>query len=348
MKTSSDKHDHKKGKDSNREKNKSWFDVLPEELIRSAITSYFSPLDKVKLALAYKENFQIYRMLQSEYRASLIRDHVAKGRQNAAKLLLDKYKFEQTESTLNTQTIFTTNPLLLEGSFTDYSGRTFTCTAYEYAYWAKDRHMLRMLEAQMDEPTKASISARIDKLEQQGLTYTQHEETINSSKHFDITPLKKAYEDYIRIHTEWEQADYSDEGTAALKKAFINIGKAQRDLPAHYVNEYFRKDRSFYPKPEFHEETLPRELIFDNCITEKIERIFPLALTDSSGLGVDFVFIRAGGHLCPRVGIQATTSVWACLIDLATFIHLDNVRTNDLEQSRKNLEPSGPSPGKSF
>ncbi len=36
----------------------------------------------------------------------------------------------------NTQTL-----LRAQGVFTDYSGRTFNCTAYEYAYWAKDTHM---------------------------------------------------------------------------------------------------------------------------------------------------------------------------------------------------------------
>jgi hypothetical protein len=60
----------------------------------------------------------------------------------------------------HTQTLLRT-----PGVFTDYSGRTFNCTAYEYAYWAKDTHMCRMLERHMDDETKAYMLARIDEIE---------------------------------------------------------------------------------------------------------------------------------------------------------------------------------------
>jgi hypothetical protein len=63
--------------------------------------------------------------------------------------------------------------LRFEGEFTDYSGRTFNCTAYEYAYWAKDTHMCRILEPHMDDETKAYLLARIDKMEMTGLDFQQ-------------------------------------------------------------------------------------------------------------------------------------------------------------------------------
>ena len=66
--------------------------------------------------------------------------------------------------------------LLLErGTVTDYSGRTFThISAYEYAYWAKDKHMCRMLESHMDENTKAVMLKRCEAIEKNGLTFKQH------------------------------------------------------------------------------------------------------------------------------------------------------------------------------
>jgi hypothetical protein len=50
---------------------------------------------------------------------------VAKGKQEEAESLL-------TANAANTQTLLKTQAGLL------YSGRTFHCTTFEYAYWAKD------------------------------------------------------------------------------------------------------------------------------------------------------------------------------------------------------------------
>ena len=84
---------------------------------------------------------------------------------------------------------------------TDYSGRTFKCTAYEYAYWAKDRHMCRMLEGSMDEKTKALMLKRCEEIEKKGLTYTQNGKEIKGSKHFDLTPLKTALKNMLMVLT---------------------------------------------------------------------------------------------------------------------------------------------------
>ena len=75
---------------------------------------------------------------------------VAYGKQDEAKILLQKI-----------------NPsyLLHEGTFTDYSGRKFTCTAYEYAYWAKDTHMQRMLEKYMDADIAQEMLRRVNEIE---------------------------------------------------------------------------------------------------------------------------------------------------------------------------------------
>jgi len=72
-------------------------------------------------------------------------DDVAKGKQDEAHAILESSEDKQT--CLRTQR-----------KCTDYSGRTFHCTAYEYAYWAKDKHMMRMLESHMDDETKRQLS----------------------------------------------------------------------------------------------------------------------------------------------------------------------------------------------
>ncbi|OGV37933.1 MAG: hypothetical protein A3E88_03295 [Legionellales bacterium RIFCSPHIGHO2_12_FULL_35_11] len=201
--------------------------------------------------------------------------------------------------------------------------------------------MLRMLEAQMDVLTKATMSTCINTLEKQGLTYTQHGETIQGSKHFDITPLKTAYKEFARIYSDWQKSDLNS-GEDAVMAAWMNVGKAQRDLPIHYVNELLRRDRLFYPCPEFNEETLPRELRCYNNTTKKMERFFPLLLTETSGLGVDVALytMRKAVHADNWTVTMAPVLFAASGFDLMAFTYLDEVRTNDCIQSCENLDPS--------
>lgn len=249
--------------------------------------------------------------------------HVARGERNKANSLLNNNPDAQ---------------LLLQtpGTFTDYSGRTFSnCTAYEYAYWAKDTHMQRMLEKHMDEETKAKMLERVDAIEANGLTYTQHGE-IKNSKHFDFTPLKTALQEFVNGYDAW----YAAGNWVAMKAAWMKLGKAQRDLPVHVANEYCRKDRSFDPLPAFNEASLPEELTFYNFETDRDELWFPLSDSPSSGLGVDCAVGRGRGDARGRGrGLAAGTWVFVAVVDLAAVSRLDEVRTDDLTQSRENLKP---------
>jgi len=172
--------------------------------------------------------------------------------------------------------------LLAQNTFRDYQGRTFNCSAYEYAYWAKDTHMRKMLESHMDNDTKAEMLQRVESIEEQGLTYQQHGETKNS-KHFDLKPLIDALQGYV------DGYDNCD----AIDEAWLKVGKAQRDVPVHVINEYCRPDRSFYPCPDFNEKKLPRVTICFNFDTNRYEQLFQLSVSDSEGLGVDFSLLRA-------------------------------------------------------
>lgn len=261
---------------------------------------------------------------------------VAEGRQDEAKALL-------TATPANTQILLRT-----PGLFTDYSGRTFNCTAYEYAYWAKDTHMCRMLERQMSEETKAAMSERIDAIEAVGLSYEQRGAVVEHSKHFDFSPLKTALDNYVRGCDGWAAARNWD----AIKIAWMAVGVAQRDMPVHVVNEYCWPDRPFSPLPTFNEDTLPRTITFYKYMTRDVP-LFPLVVSDSAGLGVEFALIRAGSREAAVLrgesrGAGSRPLPGWCAMDLAAISRLDEVRTADLTLSRKNLKPPVSAPGMSM
>ena len=245
--------------------------------------------------------------------------HVARGEQDEAEKLLEQ----------NPDAEF----LLQSGEFTDYSGRTFNCTAFEYAYWAKDTHMCRMLTKHMDEDTKAKMLQRCEAIEAVGLTYTQRGIEVKNSKHFEFKPLIDALKDYV---DGFEKRNWNERDAAWLR-----VGIAQRDLPAHVAHEYCRPDRSFDPRPEFNEPSLHRVLTFHNFNTNRDERWFPLAAAENSGLGFDFALLRRGcaGGAQRRGGVVCGGGG---RVDLAAASHLDEVRSDDLKQLRKDLTVAEP------
>ncbi len=325
-------------------------------------------------------------------------DDVAKGKQDEANTIL--------QASDDIQTLLRT-----PGKFTDYSGRRFHCTAYEYAYWAKDTHMRRMLESHMDDETKAQLSERVNEMEHTGLAYQQHGVSYQNP-HYDMSfVLKNLNSDEFRqlqtmvgqniakinnatadnyqtlpfTATEYEQLKkaldhhkqfrltpffYTSPANAVANKlqfdfkslitaldtyvtnydswdnhqqeeAWLNVGKAQREVPAHIAHEYCRGDRSFDPRPEFNEETLPRCFTIRNYVTN-VESWFPLA-SSSSGLGFDFGLWHSaarGGRGRPLAGLSGLRD--AVVVDLTAVRRLDEVRTADLTLSRKILEMALP------
>ncbi len=127
----------------------------------------------------------------------------------------------------------------------------------------------------------------------------------------------------------------------ALNAAWMKIGLAQRDVPAHVINEYCRNDRAFYPCPDFIEDKLPRESAFYNYISDKDETLFSLGVSASSGLGFNFSLVRGGftEALAPASGRYERAGNWPAFAvhDLAAVSRLDEVRTADLTRSREIL-----------
>lgn len=304
-------------------KNNDFIKWLPPEMVEK-ILDYLKPKELVQATLASKETFFVnaQRKFAINKKAHDMSTDVAHGKQAEVEQLLIELPTVQAQELLLTPV-----------PFTDYSGRTFHCTAYEYAYWAKDTHMCRMLEKQMDADTKTSMLKRCEAIEKVGLTYKQHGIKVKGSKHFDFTPLKTALSIYV-------QGSYTENYTA-MEAAWMAVGLAQRDAPVHIINEYCRPDRSFETRPEFNEPTLPRVLAYYDFRTGRIKSLFPLLFSDSSGLGVDFALARPSGVVWLGVGLPGGN--WSGVaLDAAAISRLDEVRTADLKQSLENLRSAEP------
>ena len=350
-------------------------------------------------------------------------DDVAKGNQDEAKAILN--------ASGDKQALLTT-----PAKFTDYSGRTFNCTAYQYAYWAKDTHMRRMLERHMDDATKTFMFDKVNDMERAGLAYQQHgieyknphydvsfvlknlrpdefsqlqamvgqnvakinnatvddyqnlpfsateyeqlkkelaphasvwnwmlsclgsfeyfgyltypaffllsffitptAQAIASNLKFDFKSLITALDTYVTHYDNW----YDHQRIAA----WLDVGKAQREVPVHIANEYCRSDRSFHPCPKFKERTLPRELTVDNWVTS-VKSWFPLT-SSAFGLGVDFSLYRTSWEERARTYASLRFAPRpAALLDLAAVSQLVKVRTADLMKSHKILNVEAPNHG---
>ena len=279
-------------------------DVAPECLVSRISEKYLHLLPPEILKMSLFQSFQfLYQVAQGK-------------REQVASLLFSLPK--QVQDLLTTP-----------GVFTDYSGRTFHCTAYEYAYWAKDTQMCRVLARYMNEETKEVVQIAIDNMKRinpetgqpRGLAYQQNGQTYYSA-HYDFTPLTNAYKTYIDNYDKW----VASRNWTEMSQAWLCLGKAQSNVPVHVAYEYCRKDRGFIPIPSFTENEFPQELTFFNINTEEYNLWYPLA-EDNTGLGFDLAIIRgepgAGGY---RIGARKESMQ----NDLAAITRLDAVRTMEI------------------
>jgi hypothetical protein len=306
--------------------------ALPDDLLKKITDS----LNRENMVEPAKYSKRIHTLFQSKAIVPKFLECVAYGQQDKvgqdkAEHLLSvvfKGKAEKIQETLRYQ-----------GTFTDYSGRTFTnCSAFEYAYWAKDEHRCRMLIGHMDEDTKAKMLERCEAIDQEGLTYVQEGRTYKS-KCFDFGPLITALQEYVNGFNNWVDSNNCD----AMNEAWLKVGKAQRNVPVHVANEYCREEHSFERSPGFYinEAALSRSLTFYNLTTGGTESWFPLGVSSSSGLGVDFALFR--GRLAAdgarRWAPECGPGTLVARVDLAGIIRLNDVRTENLKQLRQALQP---------
>lgn len=362
-------------------------------------------IDIEPLVLIDKLNFIDWEKLPKEvvdachalpaFKVSELLDNVAKGKEDESDAILKSFEDKQTL-------------LRTSGKLTDYSGRTFHCTAYEYAWWAKDGPMRKMLENHMDHQTKALLLEKIDQIECSGLTYQQHGREYKNA-HYDMSFILKdlSSHEFNQLKTILEQSsekfntatlenyktisftadEYeniqellqnkkskcisffytssSDELSNKLKfdfhslitaldiyatfcdtwdyhqqkKEWMNVGKAQRDVPALLAHEYCRPGRM--PNIDASRaEQFSRTL---NCHVYNINdtRWYPLSIAPPYRLGVDFAYVQAQ-HLWQEEGMSGVSgtiiSGAACAMKNLQWIrHLDNMNIIALTESRENL-----------
>ena len=283
-------------------------DIDIETLMTSLNDEQFERLPQAtKDACRENPGFQTFYFLSSVAKVTLDKTDQAQIKTVAEALL--------TATPTHTQTLLQT-----PGVFTDNSGRTFNCTAYEYTYWAKDTQMCRILEAHMDEETKAEMLNRITAIEENGLSFQQNGET-HQSTHFDLTALKTALQKYIDGYTMWSRC----RKWSAVGADWMAVGKAQRDVPVHIARSY-------------------------NDNTSANDSWF----APNSGLGIDFAVThsapgKSGGALLMPVRGKGGVGPCGCLLpqargDLAAIIRLDDETTNDITLSREHLSSMASTP----
>lgn len=268
--------------------------------------------------------------------------HVAYGEEAEAETMLESNPYVAQELLISCNI-----------PFTDYSGRTFCCTAYEYAYWAKDARMCRMLEKYMNGASKQILLNQVCKMEEfiglghfkkpRGLVYTQNGQE-HHSLNFDLTPLKEGLQAYIQAFNQSPKESKAD--WESLDKRWVEVGLLQRELPAHIAQEYCHLERSFADVSRdaslldvSDPANLDRQFQFFNYETNSIDTWFkPDSYLANTGLGFSFAIWRG-----PGIYARGRKGKSTPFCDLKALDLLDKVRTQDLKQSLATLsEPLFP------
>jgi hypothetical protein len=235
-------------------------------------------------------------------------DYVAKGWQAQADYIL-KHSSKEIRPYL----------LTITGVLTDYSDRTFECTAYEYAYWAKNIHMCCMLELYMDEHIKAEILARVENIEAKGLAYQQHGNYFQNA-HYDMSFILRGLrkKEFLLLktivnatHKKFDMEDW--------RSVFLKVHQATSD---NYPFISFTADEFLCLKSallRFRYKDLSNKLLFDFTLT-----------TAAAPDEFDIIMIEST-HMDSRAMEGLVVG------DVKNARDLDIMRTNELIQSRANL-----------
>ena len=263
----------------------------------------------------------------------------------ANKLLLQVIRGEQDKA----EKILKIRPdlLLMTGTATDYSGRTFATTAFRAALWALDtRYMCNMMldcipVSQEGEAIKQGLMNQFKTHAAEGLDYELNGVTIHET-HYDFSPIKAALKTYVDNYPNWSVAVKPD---AMVNQWCKVVGLAQRYVPAHVAQHYCDRTESFYPTPAFNKKTfVRRDLYFYNVVQGNCKDWFDT----TSGLGVDFAIAAGDIHLtgpCARTGHRnLLVGVPGSLarVELAALTQLCAVRTRDLVPLMQRLGLEGP------
>ena len=215
---------------------------------------------------------------------------VANGQRNQAESILQQSKDIQ-------------DLLTAEGTFTDSSGRLFECTAYEYAYWAKDTYTRRMLEGYMGDETKATLLKNINAMERIdtgtgkkiGLPY-QQECHMHRSANFSFKPIINAMQEYIDTYDlVFGKKIAIRQPANFLKRALMDVGLEQRNIP-------FSAAQLIYGSPE-----QPENVTFYNPLNKTENALYPIP----EKLGHDFALVHGNATVWDDKPSQAVRGVAA-------------------------------------
>jgi hypothetical protein len=196
-----------------------------------------------------------------------------------------------------------TNPALAleRGQVTDLSKRTFeNITGLQYALWALDWHMWKMILNYLP-PEAAALQAR--QLKEEG---TEH------GAYFNFEPLLNALNTY-RQRQLWRSSEEQDHYWHHI------IGRKQRLLPVHVMNEYCYPGRSFETLPDFTADNLPRLRTF-YIHNWHLDVLFPLAYGEEEQLGTSCALLRSFHKVC--MAKSEAPSGKALLSDYRCLYHL--------------------------
>jgi hypothetical protein len=181
--------------------------------------------------------------------------------------------------------------------------------------------------------TKAHLMERIAIIKKHGLYFQQHG-LAHQSTHFDFNPLLQAFRLYIDHYNLWSETNNHVE----IERAWLAVGKAQRDVPVHVAQEYCRRDRLFNTHQTFNEPIFQRELNFFDWHLNRVSSWFPLTYGER-GLGFDFGIVRWNTNKFGLNFALSSTSPHGEIVqqNFAAITHLSKVRITELEVSFANL-----------
>jgi hypothetical protein len=284
------------------------------------------PAATFKDRLSDKQFRELPPNLINAYWLELFLDKVAKGEQDEAIELLTGVEETLAQLLLKTP-----------GQLTDYSGRIFHCTAYEYAYWAIDARMCAALQANMNPETKLFISEKIRNQKERGLDYQQYGQSYCTPQ-FNIEPFKRELQSFINFY----DAYMGESDWEGLRHMEAFLGKRQRNFPAHFAYEYCRTDRAYLEIPSFTETVLPISLKFMNFDTGSMDSWYPLRHRE--GLGYPFFLVascrnRENGRCCSNGYVDLFKFKDYLRADLAAIKKFEALRQEALSNLLLELNP---------
>lgn len=313
--------------------------TLPERDITHIVARYLRATDQSAMTCTSKTNQGLF--FQPERLTAKLLLYIARGEQDKAEQILIGTREPSGRQIMNGRP----DLLFKRGDVTDYSGRTFkNITAFQYALWAMDTHMCRMIihaipEDAEGEALRAELINQYEELEVHGVTYELEGQTYTNQHHFNFSRLIEALQSYVDSFDGWgnELLPYE----AQIDLWCQVVGLEQRYVPAHVAQEYCHPTRSFNPTPTFNDPTLERSLSIFNYSNGRMMEWFDTS--PSLVLGKNFGIVRTGtpdfieaagwvGVSYPGARCRKTVAK-----DVAAIMALCKVRSSDLRQTLESL-----------